>query len=188
MEIYIGIFEIEGTKDLIMHRWSLGEKPSAPYDPEDLECMLYRHKSGSGELALPGEYFRQSLIGASKFKQDPRHPRRSAMDLLKAGICCLEDRFLCGLGVTTFDYVYKASIRVQNQRIERFRPAMRVGWKCEFPVMVGLGEFITPELLREVGEAAGRLSGVGDFRPTFGQFKITNFSVFADEAKQALAS
>ena len=53
--------------------------------------------TSKGLLCIPTEYFRMALIGAAKFKQDPRSPRKSAMDLFKAGVANLTD--LCSLGV-----------------------------------------------------------------------------------------
>jgi hypothetical protein len=38
-------------------------------------------------------------------------------------------------------------------------------------------EYIDPALLREVIATAGRLVGVGDFRPTYGRFSTTGFVV-----------
>jgi len=45
---------------------------------------------------------------------------------------------------------------------------MKVGWKAQFELQVALPEYISPQLLNEVIGAAGRLIGIGDFRPTFG--------------------
>ena len=44
-------------------------------------------------------------------------------------------------------------------------------------VLVLLPEYISTTLLQEVIANAGRLVGVGDFRPTNGRFGIVNFDV-----------
>ena len=44
----------------------------------------------------------------------------------------------------------------------------------EFEVV--LPEYVTPELLNEVLQLAGRVIGVGDFRPTFGRFQVLAFA------------
>jgi hypothetical protein len=41
--------------------------------------------------------------------------------------------------------------------------------------MVVLPEYIDQNALREAIESAGRLIGIGDFRPTFGRFGIVKF-------------
>lgn len=51
------------------------------------------------------------------------------------------------------------------------------GWKCEVDLTVILPEYITQPRLREVLGMAGRLIGVGDFRPTYGRFSMTKFEV-----------
>ena len=53
----------------------------------------------------------------------------------------------------------------------------RLGWKVEVELMVHLPEYIPPVLLRQVLDDAGRLIGVGDFRPTFGRFAVSNWDV-----------
>lgn len=57
------------------------------------------------------------------------------------------------------------------------RPAMLVGWTAEIDLQVLLPEYITSQLLQGVLIDAGRLVGVGDFRPTFGRFNVTQFNI-----------
>ena len=54
---------------------------------------------------------------------------------------------------------------------------MRTGWKAEFELQVLTPEYIDQSLLHEVISMAGRLIGVGDFRPTYGRFNIVGFDV-----------
>ncbi len=116
-----------------------------------------------------------SIINAAKYKQDPRSPRKSAMDLFKAGVVVLEE--LCDLGVAEWDYIDRRRVMIQRNGITRCRPAMHSGWKCSAHLQILLPEYISPSLLNETIQAAGRLIGVGDFRPTFGRFMVTGFSV-----------
>jgi hypothetical protein len=46
--------------------------------------------------------------------------------------------------------------------------------------MVVLPEYVDAGTLHEVISAAGRLIGVGDFRPTYGRFQVTRFEVQKD--------
>ena len=55
--------------------------------------------------------------------------------------------------------------------------AMRAGWKAEFVLEILTPEYIDPTLLQDVTNTAGRLVGVGDFRPTYGRFFIDRFEV-----------
>jgi hypothetical protein len=84
---------------------------------------------------------------------------------------------LAPLGATDWDYLDTRRVTVQRAGINRTRPAMKVGWQASFEFMVNLPEYVSRDDLRDVVEAAGRLIGVGDFRPTFGRFGIVSFSV-----------
>lgn len=176
---YIVAIKIEGSADLLFHRWNceaVDAKGAAPKGSkakksDDIESYVYRCDDGT--LGLPGEYFRQSIINASKFRQDPRSPRKSAMDLFKAGIVCLTP--LASLGKLTWDYLDTRRVTIQRNGINRTRPALKAGWSVQFEIAVNIPEYIDRQMLREVIEQAGRLIGVGDFRPTFGRFGIVGF-------------
>ncbi len=176
---YIVSLTIEGAADMLFHRWnceavdakSKAAKNSKSKKEDDIESYVYRCENGT--LGLPGEYLRQSVIHAAKFRQDPRSPRKSAMDLFKAGLVCLTP--LASLGKAEWDYLDTRRVTIQRNGINRTRPAMKIGWRAQFELAVNLPEYIDRQMLREVIEQAGRLVGVGDFRPTFGRFGIVSF-------------
>jgi hypothetical protein len=172
---------IVGVSDLIFHRWNVegveakgkAAKGSKAKKTDDIESYVYR--DDVGDICLPGEYLRQSLINAAKYRQDPRSPRKSAMDLFKAGIVSLTP--LASLGVTAWDYEHKCRVTVQRNGITRVRPAFKSGWQTDVLLMVNLPEYIPPDGLLEVIVNAGRLVGVGDSRPTYGRFQVTRFEL-----------
>jgi hypothetical protein len=172
---------VEGTAAILFHRWSVdgieaksnAAKGSKAKKSDDIESYIYRNSQGN--VCIPAEYFRMSIVGAAKFKQDPRSPRKSAMDLFKAGITALEE--LCDLGVKDWDYLDRRRVMIQRNGITRTRPAMMKGWKTSILLQVLLPEYIQPQFLNETLQAAGRLVGVGDFRPTYGRFIVTEFKV-----------
>ena len=178
---YVVDVAVEGTAAFIFHRWSVdgveakskAAKGSKAKKEDDLESYVYRDKQGM--LCIPSEYFRQSAINAAKYKQDPRSPRKSAMDLFKAGLIALNE--LCPLGIKEWEYVDRRRVMVQRNGITRHRPAVYAGWKVEIQLQVLLPEYISPQLLNETLQAAGRLVGVGDNRPSFGRFVVTTFKV-----------
>lgn len=178
-EPYSVAVTIEGSADFLFHRWnceSVEEKARAAKNSkgkktDDVESYVYRTSDGS--LAIPGEYLRGAVINAAKFRQDPRSPRKSAMDLFKAALVVTTP--LSSLGVNTWDYLDKRRVMVQRQGINRVRPAMRAGWTATFDLLVMLPEYVDRGSLRETIESAGRLIGLGDFRPTFGRFGIIRF-------------
>lgn len=171
---------IRGSSDILFHRWSneaVAEKAAAAKGSktkksDNLESYVYR--CDNGNIGLPGEYLRQSIIGAARYRQDPRSPRKSAMDLFKAGVVSLTT--VADLGVKDADYIDRRRVLVQRSAITRERPALREGWQATIELMVLTPEYIDRTTLLEVLGNAGRLIGVGDFRPTYGRFAIVSFS------------
>jgi hypothetical protein len=174
---------VEGASDLLFHRWnceavdakSKAAKNSTAKKTDDVESYIWRNSDN--EICIPGEYFRQAIIHAAKFRQDPRSPRKSAMDLFKAGVVSLTG--LASLGTVDWDYLDTRRVMIQRAGVNRTRPAMQLGWQVDLEFQVLTPEYIEPAVFQEVLNMAGRLVGVGDFRPTFGRFFIKNFEVSA---------
>jgi hypothetical protein len=88
---------ITGVAPMLFHRWSCdaveekakAAKGSKAKKSDNVESYVYR--DDDGQLCLPGEYIRQSILHAAKFRQDPRSPRKSAFDLYKAGVVALTE-------------------------------------------------------------------------------------------------
>ena len=172
---------IQGVADILFHRWNVeaveakagAAKGSKAKKSDDVESYVYRDEAGM--IAIPGEYLRGAIINAAKYRQDPRSPRKSAMDLFKAGVVSLTP--LASVGAKDWDFEHRCRVNIQRNGITRTRPGMRAGWRATFILSSVLPEYIPPGLLNEVVSAAGRLVGVGDFRPTYGRFSITGFRV-----------
>lgn len=172
---------VRGEADMLLHRWNCeaveakakSAKGSAAKKTDDLESYVYRNEAG--ELCVPGEYLRQAVITAAKFRQDPRSPRKSAVDLVKAAVVNLTP--LASLGLKTWDFEDKRRVQVQRNGVTRVRPAIKTGWTAKFIFLVNLPEYVAPELLHALVNDAGRLIGIADFRPTYGRFQVTHFEV-----------
>lgn len=182
-EPYIVAFKIEGTAPLIFHRWSCeaveekakAKKGSAAKKSDNIESFVYRNELN--QICLPGEYIRASMINAAKFKQDPRSPRKSAMDLFKAAVVPLTLLAPLNGGVQVWDYVDQRRMTVQRSAITRQRPAFNKGWTAEFEFSVVLPEYVDAQLFREILALTGRVIGTADSRPTYGRFQVTNCEV-----------
>ena len=178
---YVVNISIKGTSPLLFHRWnceSVEEKAKAKKGSEakktdNVESYVYRDDEGF--ICIPGEYLRMAIIGAAKFEQDPRSPRKSAMDMFKAGVVSLTE--LASMGTKEWDYLDKRRVTIQRNGVTRSRPAMKEGWQGTFSIQILLPEYINEGFLRQVLENAGRLIGIGDFRPTYGRFVIQDFEV-----------
>ena len=176
--------EIEGVCPLLFHRWNnesvaakaRAKKGSVEKKSDDTESYLYKNESGF--VSLPGEYVRQAVIHASKYEQDPRSPRKSLMDLMKAALVSLTE--LASLGVKEPDYFDQRRVVIQRSAVTRSRPAMKTGWKAKVILMVNLPEYVPPARLNHILQQAGRIIGVADFRPSFGRFNVVKFEVLED--------
>ena len=176
---YIVELQITGVAPLLFHRWSCdavaekakAAKGSKAKKSDNVESYVYRDETG--HLCLPGEYVRQSILMAAKFRQDPRSPRKSAFDLYKAGVVAITE--LASFGVKDWDYIDRRRCVVQRNAITRERPAMRTGWSATVQLQILIPEYISPDAMSDVLTNAGRLVGVGDFRPTFGRYRVEKF-------------
>jgi hypothetical protein len=170
---------IQGTCDIIFHRWNVesideqskSKKGSKLRKSDNIDSFVYR--DDQGYLILPGDYLRASIINAAKFKQDPRSPRKSAMDLYKAGFIILNK--YASFGIKDWDYVDRRRMVIQKAAITRSRHAINAGWKCEFQIEVLLPEYIDEAGLYETIAMAGKVIGLADSRPTYGRFQIVEF-------------
>lgn len=184
---FIAHVTIEGTADLLLHAWNVeaiaekaaSKKGSVAKKTDNLESFVVRDEDGI--ICLPSSYLRASIINAAKFQQDPRSSRKSAMDLYKAAIVSLRPlapiTTAIGEHPKTWDYEHRAHVTVQRAGITRCFPAFKEGWKVEVPLMCNLPEYISPKDLNATIAQAGRLIGVGDFRPTYGRFIVVKFEV-----------
>lgn len=184
---------ITGDAPILFHRWqneavaakAAAKKGSAARKCDDVESYVWRNEDGV--ICLPGEYVRGSLIdpknGAAKYRQDPRSPRKSALDLFRAGVISLTDLAPItksdGTLADNWDYIDRRRVTVQRAAITRERPALARGWTAVVQLLVTTPAYIEPSTLRQTLTDAGQLVGVGDFRPSFGRFGITVFEVLA---------
>jgi len=180
----------------LFHRWNVegidakgkAAKGSAAKKSDNVESYVYRNDDNL--ICLPGEYVRQSMIHAAKYRQDPRSPRKSAMDLYKAGIVSLTmlAPVLTSKGIATsaedepsWDYEHRGRVVVQRAGITRTRPAFKLGWKTTMTFLVNLPEYIPLRDFQDVLVNAGRLVGVGDFRPSYGRFSVSSIALQQQE-------
>ncbi len=171
--------KVRGVADFLYHRWNCEEveakanaaKGSKMKKTDNLESYVYR--SVDGDLAIPGEYLRQSMIHAAKFKQDPRSRRKTAADLYRGGILVLPE--YASVGKEKWDHEDRRRVVVQKSGITRTRPALKMGWEVTFEIVVNVPEYIGESDLHEVLSLAGRLVGIGDFRPSYGRFQVVHF-------------
>lgn len=181
---YRALVAIEGEAAYLYHRYSVesveaksnAAKGSKAKKTDDVESYVYR--DADGNLAIPGLQLRAAICGAARYMQDPRSPRKSAMDLFKAIVVSLTD--YASVGKANWDFLDQQRVVVQRNAITRVRPALLPGWTAEFILMVTRPEYLPPEVLRRVINDAGQVCGLGDFRPTYGRFGLTHYELLTD--------
>lgn len=187
---YVAEVTIKGTAPILFHRWSCesvaekagAAKGSKAKKTDDTESYVYRDDGGN--ICIPGRYLVGSMTnpqnGAAKYLQDPRSPRKSALDLYKAGVVpltILAPILVGGKMTRDWDYLDQQRVTIQRAGVTRIRPAFHPGYEAHFEIQVLTPEYITPTDLLTVLTQAGRLVGLGDFRPTYGRFQVTRFEI-----------
>lgn len=189
---YTATIGIRGTAPMLFHAWSVesveaksrAKKGSEAKKTDDVESYIYRNSEN--DICIPGTYLLGSMTdkknGASKYRQDPRSPRKSALDLYKAGVVTLTVlspilQASTGLPTAEWDYLDRRRVVVNQGGVTRARPAFTEGWRAEFQLLVITPEYIAPSDLHACLIDGGRLVGIGDFRPTFGRFQIDRFDI-----------
>jgi hypothetical protein len=182
---YVADVKVRGSSPLLFHRWqsdsveakSKAAKGSKAKKTDDVESYVWRDNDGM--ICLPGEYLRGSMIeprnGAAKYRQDPRSPRKSALDLFRAGIVSLTNAD--GEPAESWDFIDRRRVVVQRAGITRERPGFHAGWTAVIRFLVLAPTYIPPDVLHDVLSSAGRMVGVADFRPSFGRFQIDSFDI-----------
>lgn len=185
---------ITGSSAILFHRWQSdavqakadAAKGSKAKKSDDVESYVWRDPDN--QICLPGEYLRGSLIdprnGAAKYLQDPRSTRKSALDLYRASVVSITELAKItradGSPAMTWDYLDRRRVVVQRNGVTRERPAFAEGWSATVVLMSQSPAYVSPISLHSVLTQAGRLVGIGDFRPSFGRFNISGFEVLGD--------
>lgn len=178
-------FELWGTRPILFHSYNAqavqakatAKKNSKEKKEDNVESYVTRNESG--EICIPAEYIRMSIIGAARYKQDPRSPRKSAMDLYKASVFYDEDMFPIlsdGAPTKEWDYLDQRRVVVQRSAITRVRPAFHKGWRCVVRLQCTEPGYISASELLDTLTIAGKSIGLGDFRPSFGKFQVSKYA------------
>lgn len=177
---------LQGTQDMLFHKWNnevveakaKAKKGSEEKKTEDPETYIYRNDDGF--ICIPGRYIVRSIVEAGRNFQDPRSSRKMAKDLVQAAV--MADEILSPIlvnkqPVKEWDYDDRQRVCIMRSAVTRTRPAFKKGWEVEFHLISLVPEYITPDFLRKLVDNAGLLIGLGDFRPTYGRFRVTHWEV-----------
>lgn len=178
---------ITGSSPMLMH----SDRFANPLDPatkqhkeltgkrkktdEDHEAIARSEFIGALYIDRDGPYLPSMnvdacLVDAAKMFKLGRHAKRAMM--------VLEDKIpLEYSGPRTAEalandpnFIDARSVRVSTARLTRYRPRFNE-WKATFSLAYDAAQINFNEV-RQIVENAGRLIGLGDFRPRFGRFTV----------------
>lgn len=180
---YRATVAIVGTAKMLLHCWNneaiaekaAAKKGSAQKKTDDLESYVQRDEKGF--IVMPTLNFCAAIREAGKSFPDPASPRKSLRDRLKAIVVPDAEYGRINGGVKTWDAVDMRRVVIQRAGITRSRPAFFEGWQIEFQIMILEPEYLPSELLFQLIENAGKFQAIGDFRPTYGRFRVGSFTV-----------
>lgn len=170
MALEVHRYRVEGVSSLLMHspRAMMERRPAGatarriPTPEEEAEKGAYRDDDGF--LYLPSAAFKASLMHGA----GGRRIGTTAVRTVLAGSVFTTDpnTYLIdpetGTGLRHYR-VHVARVVVQRASILRARPEIE-RWACVLEFEVDL-DFTNPRQVEELMNIAGRISGVGDFRP-----------------------
>ncbi len=177
---------LQGTQDILFHRWNdedVQAKASAKKGSEEKkrdnpEAYIYRNDEGF--ICIPGRYIVRSVVEAGRNFQDPRSTRKMAKDLVQAAVMAdeiLSPILVNGEPVKEWEYDDRQRVCIMRSAVTRTRPAFKKGWQVDFTLISLVPDLVTPEFLRTLVDYAGLLGGIGDFRPTYGRFRVIHWEV-----------
>jgi|SRR5579884_361520 len=172
--------EIEGTRPILFNRF-VGLRPpedkrrlNPPRDDGDPAEKVYWTENG--EIGLPTVNMLRCLVSAGAYFKDPRSSRASASKFLSAALIIEpvspKTQFL-SFGTKKWDGVDQRRVCVNRASVIRSRPYLDAGWKLEFNARIILPEYFGEQQFLALLTLAGSTVGLGDYRPQYGQFKLS---------------
>jgi len=173
--------ELTSTSAMLHHRFATeehGENSSKikkkVYVPVE-EAEKASYKNPDGTLFQPSEHILGVLIRSGVgFKYEGK---KTYKEIIKAGIVVEPDNIPLldneGNVRTTWDEIDARPVVVQRARVVRWRPKFNE-WKLRLQLIIINEDLISVAALKDIMEASGML-GIGDYRPRFGRFQVTQW-------------
>jgi hypothetical protein len=137
-----------------------------------IEARAAAYETGDNLLGFPTANVWRSVFDAAKAYKRGQDVRRALLfeettePLLVAGEPVDVDEYLADP-----DHIFYRAVRVQQNTTMRARPIIPLPWSTTHTFDV-LEDVFDSRDLAPIFERAGRLIGVGDYRPTYGQYRV----------------
>jgi len=167
--------KIKGVSPLLMHRFAETEsthkikKSGQEYD-SDVDAKAALYTDGNGTVVQPSTHIESAMIKAATNYKIPGQGKKTFKDAFKGGI------IIDPLQIPHKNQKWvkdMQSVVINRSRIVRARPRLD-DWELEFTI-INSDERVTPNIIKDTLSDAGKFFGIGDFRPKFGRFEITEF-------------
>jgi len=176
---------IEGVAPgLLMHKFSTGaqaeteaevKKAKRDFGTPKAQAQEVAYYNEDGKLVQPAEHIYQSLVKAAGDFQVKGKGKKSYRDAVR-GLVLVAPEYI---GHDTQDWtVDSRPVRVQKARVVRHRPFL-AKWSLNFELKCLDGEALPAEVMNAILVRAGESVGIGDYRPRFGRFLVTEFKKLA---------
>jgi len=165
---------IKGVAPLLQHRYP-GEKEDVKITKvrgvrdysDEAEKALYRNERG--EIYEPAEHILGAMIKAAVDFKITGRGKKTYKDLIKSAVVIDPEAIPHKKQKWIVD---RRGVVVQRARIMRERPKFE-DWELSF-VIETLDEQLASSAVKDILDQAGKV-GIGDFRPRFGRFMVTEF-------------
>lgn len=167
--------EITGIAPLLQNRFpveehghNISKATKKVYVPEDeaKKCLYIR----DGKIYQPAEHIYQCMVrAATDFKFSGK---KTFKDVITSGII-IEPEEIPLITNKTYEIDIRPVV-IQRARVLKWRPKFNQ-WKLKFKLTILDDTNISPANIKEILEKAGATKGIGDYRPRFGRFMVTEF-------------
>jgi len=166
---------IKGTCPLLQHRFSTPEEDPKwtkqtglrDYSKEVLKAL---YADDEGKPYQPSDHILGALIKASTDFKIPGKGKKTYKDLIQSALFIYPDAIPHKIPKWVVD---RRPVVIQRSRIIRERPRFDE-WELSFEIDI-TDEQLPVDAVRKIIEHAGNRKGLGDFRPRFGRFMVSEF-------------
>ena len=152
------------------------------YDPKVEARKAMYVDPYEGNVFMPSEHILMATVNAgAAFKMKGNKTYKSVLpsiiDVQPERIPLLDEN---GVVLDTWQEIDARPVVVQRARVVRYRPKF-ISWTAKFQVHLLDATTLTAYEMKEFIEYAGRMIGIGDYRPRFGRFYVSSFKVGGQE-------
>lgn len=175
---------MNSPKSMIDAAMTSGIKSSTKRMDFVAEAEKLAYKTAKGQLYVPAEAIKGTLIGAASWKKIGKY---TAKPIIAGGVFIPEPELVLKNKSYELDY---RTVVIQKARVVKARPMIR-DWELNFEIMYNDTLINDPEMIKELLIEAGQRVGILDFRPqkmgSFGMFTVEKFAVKGEKAVKTTA-